>query len=200
MKEGDRLIHSFGRKGFVPFSAIIERGISHEEKSGFDDFNACLTVVSRENYDEAIRLCTNAIASGELSREKLSLAYEVLGIAWYSKKEYDKAIADYTKAIESNPRSDEAYYNRGNAWYDKGDYTKAIADYTKVIEINPKDALAYHCRGDAWEKKGNHAKAKADFAIAPEKGDKEACRELTTSPSAGGICALLCWNRKEDKS
>jgi tetratricopeptide (TPR) repeat protein len=140
--------------------------------SGLDDFNACLTVVSRENYDEAIRLCTNAIASGELSREKLSLAYEVLGIAWYSKKEYDKAIADYTKAIESNPRSDEAYYNRGNAWYDKGDYTKAIADYTKVIEINPKDALAYHCRGDAWEKKGNHAKAKADYAKAKELGYK----------------------------
>jgi tetratricopeptide (TPR) repeat protein len=140
--------------------------------SGWIDFNACLTAVSRENYDEAIRLCTNAIASGELSREDLSLAYEVLGVAWYQKKDYDKAIADYSKAIEINPKSDEAYYNRGNAWYDKGDYTKAIADYTKVIEINPKDAQAYHCRGDAWGKKGNHAKAKADHDKAKELGYK----------------------------
>jgi tetratricopeptide (TPR) repeat protein len=140
--------------------------------TGLGDFNAGLTAVSEGNYDEAIRLCTKAIASGELSREELSLVYELRGVAWYQKKDYDKAIADYTKAIEINPQSAEAYYNRGIAWYDKGNNEKAIADYTKVIAINPKDAEAYDSRGDAWEKKGNHAKAKADYAKAKELGYK----------------------------
>ena len=71
----------------------------------------------------------------------------------------DKAIANYTKAIEIYPEFANAYYNRGMAWYDKGDYDKAIADYTKALEIDRKLANAYNNRGLAWRKKGDHDKA-----------------------------------------
>jgi tetratricopeptide (TPR) repeat protein len=140
---------------------------------GLDDAKAGIEAFDGRNYDEAIRLFTKAIESGELSREDLWAVYVLRGLAWDNKKDYDKAIADYTKAIEINPKNAEAYYSRGNAWYDKGNNEKAIADYTKVIEINPKDAEAYDSRGDAWEKKGNHAKAKADYDKAKELGYTE---------------------------
>ena len=61
-----------------------------------------------------------------------------------NKGDYDKAIADYTKAIEIASKGCDAYYNRGDAWQSKGDHGKAIADYTKAIEIDPKDADAYN--------------------------------------------------------
>jgi tetratricopeptide (TPR) repeat protein len=48
-----------------------------------------------------------------------------------------KAIEDYTKAIELDPESDDAYYNRGCSWYEAGKNTESIADLTKAIELNP---------------------------------------------------------------
>jgi tetratricopeptide (TPR) repeat protein len=111
---------------------------------GWDDADAGIAAAKGGDYDEAIRLFTKAIESGELSRENLSIAYYNRGNAWQSKGDSDKAIADYTKAIEIDPKHARAYYNRGKAWKKKGDYDKAIADYTKAIEINPKDADPYN--------------------------------------------------------
>ena len=62
----------------------------------------------------------------------------------------DKAIEDYTKAIELNPQHANAYHNRGLAWSKKGDRDKAIEDYNKAIELNPQYADAYNNRGNAW--------------------------------------------------
>jgi Flp pilus assembly protein TadD len=55
-----------------------------------------------------------------------------------------KAISDYTKALEINPRDAEAYYNRGIAYGEKGQYDEAISDYNKALEINPISAEAYN--------------------------------------------------------
>jgi tetratricopeptide (TPR) repeat protein len=57
---------------------------------------------------------------------------------------YHKAIDDYTKAIELEPDSDDAYYNRGCSWYEAGKNAESIADLTKAIELNP---LADHYFG-----------------------------------------------------
>jgi tetratricopeptide (TPR) repeat protein len=54
------------------------------------------------------------------------------GNAYYYKKNYDKAIADYYQAIRLNPNIAIFYYNRGAAWQAKGDKTKANADFEKA--------------------------------------------------------------------
>ena len=49
------------------------------------------------------------------------------------------AIADYTKAIESDPQQTAGYLNRGISYGNAlEEYDKAIADYTQAIEINPQ--------------------------------------------------------------
>ena len=53
------------------------------------------------------------------------------GLACYEKGDYDKAVADYTKAIELNPQDAEAYNNRGAAFFQKKDYEKAWSDVKK---------------------------------------------------------------------
>ena len=66
----------------------------------------------------------------------------------YALKDYYGSIADYTKAIELDPRNTVAYNNRGNAKSALKDYYGAIADYTKSIELGP-DSATYYWRGVA---------------------------------------------------
>jgi len=85
------------------------------------------------------------------------------GNAKRENRDLDGAIADYTRAIEINPKLLGAYGNRGYAKNVKGDLDGAIADYTRVIEINPKLSYSYCIRGNAKRAKGDLDGAIADF-------------------------------------
>jgi tetratricopeptide (TPR) repeat protein len=71
---------------------------------GLDDANAGIAAYAGGDYDNAIRLYTKAVASGELSRENLSIAYYNRGLAWEKKGDLNKAKADHDKAKEINPK------------------------------------------------------------------------------------------------
>jgi tetratricopeptide (TPR) repeat protein len=57
-----------------------------------------------------------------------------------AKDDIDRAIADYTRAIELNPNYGPAFEARGRAYARKGDYIRAIADVTRASELAPKAA------------------------------------------------------------
>ena len=44
------------------------------------------------------------------------------GVAYESKGDHDKAIADYTEAIRLDPKSADAYCDRAGAYMGKGSY------------------------------------------------------------------------------
>ena len=88
------------------------------------------------------------------------------GTAKAMKGDWDGAIADYTKAIELNPKDATVYCNRGMAKHNnkKSDEDGAIADLTKAIELNPTYATAFKVRAYAKKAKGDQVGAEADFA------------------------------------
>lgn len=89
--------------------------------------------------------------------------YNRRGNAWADKRDYDRAIADYSEALRINPQYAVAYYNRGLAWRNKRDYDRAIADYSEAVRINPKNADAYNNRGIVWSDKRDYDRAIADY-------------------------------------
>jgi tetratricopeptide (TPR) repeat protein len=79
-------------------------------------------------------------------------------------RQYDRAIADYTTAIQLKPDYAEAYNDRGFTYYLKGDAERAIADYTRAIELRPNYPKAYNSRGVAYMAHGyGAAKSVPDF-------------------------------------
>ena len=155
------------------------RGYAWFEKEDYDraitDYKKAIELNPKnaEYNDTLKRAMSKKAEQVAAKKEKDATVYNKRGIAWYEKKNYDKAIADFTKAIELNPRDDVLYHNRGNAWYRKGNYDKAIANYTKAIELNPKDDDYYNMRGIAWYEKKNYDKAIADFTKAIDLNPKE---------------------------
>jgi tetratricopeptide (TPR) repeat protein len=85
---------------------------------------------------------------------------------WRKQGKYDKAIADYTKAISLNPKYAHYYGSRASVWNDKGDHDKAIADYTMAIQLEPKDPTLHIFRGTEWDDKREFGKAIADYTTA----------------------------------
>jgi tetratricopeptide (TPR) repeat protein len=120
--------------------------------------------------DAALQACDLAI--GEFPRD--AEAYKNRGYDYNAKRDFDRAIADYTKAIEIDPKDAEAYNNRGYAHHAMGDFDRAIADYTKVIEIDPRSEAAFNNRGSDYEAKGDFERAAADFTKAIEIDPKDA--------------------------
>ncbi|MFT7587359.1 MAG: tetratricopeptide (TPR) repeat protein, partial [Cellvibrionaceae bacterium] len=76
--------------------------------------------------------------------------YFFRGLAYDYLKDYERAIADYDRAIELNPEDATAYNNRGNSYSNQGDEERAIADYDRAIELNPEEATAYNNRGHSY--------------------------------------------------
>jgi tetratricopeptide (TPR) repeat protein len=90
--------------------------------------------------------------------------------------EYDKAIRDFTRAIEKEKKYVFAYAERGRAWEKKGSHEKALQDFNKAIEINPKFGKAFKYRGLTYQAMGDYAKAMDDYnkAIELDPEDSEA--------------------------
>ena len=134
-----------------------------------------------------------------------------MGFAYLMGRQYDKAIADYNKFIELNPKLAEAYRKRGMAYEDNRQYDKAISDFTKIIKLKPKDVEAYDLRAYAYESKGQDDKAIADFDKAIEiiysraisyqkKGQyKKACSHYIGACLRGSEAACRQVNMLEEK-
>lgn len=105
-------------------------------------------------------------------RQYLSSDITNNGVVWSKKGERDKAIADYSKAVEIDPRNYMAYTNRGNVWKDKGEWDKAIAAFSKALSSNPQGAEAYYGRGVCEREKREYDKSLADFSSAVKNDSK----------------------------
>ncbi len=125
-----------------------------------DDIDVC----HDQSGDVAIAACTRAINSGRLSKKNLAAAYTNRGVEWRAKGEVDRAIADHTQAIRTDPADYLAFFNRGNAYLQKAELDRAIADYTAAIRLNQSDPDVYKNRAIAYQRKGDKAKADADLA------------------------------------
>jgi len=86
--------------------------------------------------DVAIAACTRAIQSGRLSALNLATAYNGRGYELLLKKEYDRAISDFSEAVRLSPTYGHAYENRSKAWRAKGDTARADADLKRASMAN----------------------------------------------------------------
>src|SRR3990167_8898039 len=71
-------------------------------------------------------------------------SYIEKGEAYSKKGQSDKAIAEFNKALELDPKNARVFNDRGLEFWFKGDIDSALADYNKALEINPSLAMVYN--------------------------------------------------------
>jgi tetratricopeptide (TPR) repeat protein len=85
------------------------------------------------------------------------------GVVYADKGEYDRAIEDYNRAIELQPKYAEAFYSRGTSYAHKGEYDRAIQDFDQAIALKPEFAMAFYNRGSSYARKGEYDRAIQDL-------------------------------------
>ncbi|MBF0530742.1 MAG: tetratricopeptide repeat protein [Deltaproteobacteria bacterium] len=91
-----------------------------------------------------------------------------IGLAYHKKGDLQRAILEYTSALEQNPRFTKALQNRSAAYHALGDDDKALTDLNLAIDMDPTVAQLFYNRAVILEKKDNLEKAAADYQKASE--------------------------------
>ena len=115
----------------------------------------------------ALAACEEEIVTPEsagTSDRYTSDIHYLQGIISFDKGDYNSAIAEFSKAIESDPLNTQAYYMRGLTYATfKEDYDMAFTDFNKVIEVDPYHAGAYNGLGQVYAAKEDYGRALSHF-------------------------------------
>jgi len=97
-----------------------------------------------DNFNEAKRLHTlGKVKEAQKIYEKIVeyknddyLVLSLLATTFLQLKDYDKAIKNFSKSINLNPKYPESFNNRGIAYAEIQSYILAIKDYDEAIKLN----------------------------------------------------------------
>jgi tetratricopeptide (TPR) repeat protein len=114
-------------------------------------------------YRGPITICDDVIKN----YSNIPLAYYNRGDEYYLKRnEPDRALLDFQKAIDIDPKYVEAYINMGLIYYFKNDPHKAIAYYEKAFKISDTMPETYMNRGNSYSHLGREDLALKDYNAA----------------------------------
>ncbi|MEW5725531.1 MAG: tetratricopeptide repeat protein [Thermodesulfobacteriota bacterium] len=134
--------------------------------TGFQYMMAAQAAREQHQFEKAIELYTKAVQAGDLTRENLAVTYLNRGLTCLEIGLLEKALADFTQALEVRPDYQKAFLNRGSVLEQLGRYDQAAADFTRALDLDPRDHQAFYNRGLVWFKMGEYERAVADYSEA----------------------------------
>ena len=141
------------------------------------EWQACEGIELQHSPDRQIAACTAIIESGRENKENLGIAYTDRGGAYEHKGQYDRAIADFDRAIALRPDGvafNDRCFARAIANRDLG---AALADCNRALELLANDTSVLDSRGFVYFRLGQFDKAIADYDAAL-RGDPESASSL----------------------
>jgi PQQ-dependent catabolism-associated CXXCW motif protein len=97
---------------------------------------------------------------------KFAVGYNARGETYHRKRDYDRAIQEFTQAIQLDPKLALAYANRGSVHYDRGDNDLALQDFDAAIRLDSKNSKFYNGRGHVYLRMADHDRAIEDYGLA----------------------------------
>jgi lipoprotein NlpI len=108
--------------------------------------------------------CTRILTRDVAQIESFALIHR--GRAWKGKGDLDRAISDFTAAINADANFAYAYADRGDVYRSIGQCDAAISDYDQALRLQPDRAELYVSRGICRVRRGEHDSAMVNFEMA----------------------------------
>ncbi|WP_043618313.1 tetratricopeptide repeat protein [Nonomuraea candida] len=135
---------------------------------GFDLNGKALVELRRGRREAALELVERAIG---LAETHLPDEHPIHRLVLYANRAQllslagrkEAALADYTRAIETDPGYPDYYLDRGNLLHELGRSAEALADYETVMRLSPPFPEAYYNRSEVRYAAGDLEGARADL-------------------------------------
>jgi tetratricopeptide (TPR) repeat protein len=88
------------------------------------------------------------------------------GLIFRNSNDHQKAIDDFSNAIQIDSKNAILFYHRGLTYLELNQPQKAIQDFDEAIRLDNNFALAYFNRGLTWQKLNRHSLAYQDLSSA----------------------------------
>ena len=92
--------------------------------------------------------------------------YNDRGVAYKRTGDLEKALSDYTKALEIKPDYTHALNNRGMLYVQQGRHDKAIQDFEAALKLGELQGKVHTNLGIAHARQGDHKSAIKEFESA----------------------------------
>ncbi len=149
----------------APDQPVIE--VQHDSRER-DSVAAGARLLLALKMEEAQRAGIPADDADKAAEREPKTVPELLdrGLTWLNQKEYNRAIADFTRAIQLDPNSAKAYVYRAEAWGARHHRDQELADLDEAIRLEPKNIQYRLSRATSWSAQGRHEQAMADYNVA----------------------------------
>ena len=92
--------------------------------------------------------------------------FALRGVKFEARKDYARAIADFTEAVRLEPLAARHVYDRGAARFQLGQDDLALSDFNQALRLDPRHVLALMARADLFLLKGESARSAMDYEAA----------------------------------
>lgn len=100
---------------------------------------------------QALTACNSLIDQARQSGgDDIASLVAARGYAHHSLGDIDRAFADYSTALLTNPRDKDSYFNRGLIYEYRGNAARAIEDFSNAIRLDPDWAEVYDHRATMY--------------------------------------------------
>lgn len=153
-------VNPFSNDSQTPFSA--ETAAVDLPNSTIDRllFQA-LDAHSKQEFDRALKLYTQILEKSTDAKVN-SVIYNHRGMVYFVQADYQKAVQDFTRAIQLNPNNFRAYNNRGLAFRMMKQYERAFEDFESSLETDALQTDAYFGRSQLYFELCDYSKALED--------------------------------------
>lgn len=161
---------------------LIITGCNPETASEWSNKGSVLSMIGF--HERALKCFDKSI---ELEPSNPGLYYN-RGVEYNNLEIYDKAILDFTSAIDLTSEEDkysllnksyapevDYFAARGHAYGGLGMYDESISDYNHAIELAPEEGAMYYNRGITYYFSGEYDNALSDFKKACDLKMTEGC-------------------------
>ncbi len=100
---------------------------------------------SNNRIEQALNIYSKILRM-KLNPKIRSIIYNHRGMAYFVQSEYDKAVKDFSRAIDYDPQNIKAFNHRGLSFRMLRQYDRALLDFETSLEMDPYQHETYHMR------------------------------------------------------
>lgn len=157
--------------------------------------------------DLRISGCTAVIQSGREAPKPLAAVFKTRATVYFYQRDYDRAINDYSRAIELDPQNSELFDNRCWTYATVNKLQDALKDCRESLRLRPNFAPSVDTLGFVYLKLGQYDRAVATYSSALQLDPKSVyslygrgMAKLKTGDTAGGQADIAASRAIKDVS